>query len=368
MVKECLKLRDIERVTLELFDRDEDAKKAAEIIQGILEARSPRISSISHAMGKRGYWANYKAIQRFLKKVDTKKALNRLYMEQGDFVIGDPTDIERPEGKRTPYVGWLKDGRRGFQILVFSVPYRGRAIPFQFITYSSKTIEDEGSSRNLEHEKALRETKELIGEVPVVLDREFSYEGLMRDFIEEGMKFVIRLDNSKKPTIRDERGNKVELCLRKGERVFLKGVYYKGKIRVNIAGEWKEGFKAPLWVITNIDPEEALKIYKARMKIDESFRDLKDILGMGKIMNKKQENMEKMIALLFLAYVIGYLVGEEVRDRAYKGNKWKNYSGLFVFLKQRVNLTKDKLKEGINKAILFIRALILGIPPQLVRT
>ena len=321
MVKRYLKLKDIERVTLDLFDRDEEAKKAAEIIEGILISRSPRISSISHAIEGRGFDANYKAIQRFLEKTDVKKALNRLYMEEGSFVIGDPTDIERPEGKKTPYVGWLKNGKRGFQILFFSVPYRGRSIPFHFITYSSKTIDEKGSSRNLEHARALRETKELIGNVPVVLDREFSYEGLMVDFIEEGMKFVIRLNNSRKPTITDKKGNRIDLYVSKGKRIFLRGVYYKGKVKVNIAGEWKKGFKEPLWVITNIEPEKALKIYKARMKIEESFRDLKDILRINKIMNKKQENMEKMIALLLLAYVIGFLVGEEIRDRAYSGNK-----------------------------------------------
>ena len=75
-----------------------------------------------------------------------------------------------------------------------------------------------------------------------------------------------------------------------------------------------------------------------------------------------------MIALLMLAYVIGYLVGEEIRDRAYTGNKWRNYSGLFVLLKQRVNLGKDKLREGVNKAIVFIIGIILGFPEAFVRT
>jgi hypothetical protein len=89
---------------------------------------------------------------------------------------------------------------------------------------------------------------------------------------------------------------------------------------------------------------------------------------MGKIMNKKQENMEKMIALLMLAYVIGYLVGEEIRDRAYTGNKWRSYSGLFVLLKQQVNLGKDKLRDGVNKAITFIIEIILGVPEVFVRT
>lgn len=292
MVKRYLNLGDIERVTMELFDRKEQARTGALIIQGILEAESPRISTISHAIEGRKFDANYKVIQRFIEKTDVKKALNRLYMEPGAFVIGDPTDIERPQGKRTPYVGHLKNGRAGFQILTFSVPFRGRALPFHFITYSSKTIEEECSSRNLEHRRALRDTKELIGDIPVVLDREFSYQGLMEDFVEEGMEFVIRLNTSKKPTITNEEKNKIELYLVPGKKVFLKGVYYKGKVKVNIAGEWKKGFSEPLWVITNIEPERALKIYKARMKIEESFKDMKDILGMGKVMNKKQENMD----------------------------------------------------------------------------
>jgi hypothetical protein len=54
----------------------------------------------------------------------------------------------------------------------------------------------------------------------------------------------------------------------------------------------KKGFSEPLWVITNIESQRALKIYKARMKIEESFKDMKDILGMEKVMNKKQENMD----------------------------------------------------------------------------
>jgi hypothetical protein len=45
-------------------------------------------------------------------------------MEPGAFVIGDVTDIEGPQGRRTPYVGHLKNGRAGVQILTFSVPFR----------------------------------------------------------------------------------------------------------------------------------------------------------------------------------------------------------------------------------------------------
>jgi|Deesub1362A_J573_1020465.scaffolds.fasta_scaffold15241_2 hypothetical protein len=50
------------------------------------------------------------------------------------------------------------------------------------------------------------------------------------------------------------------------------------------------------------------------MKIEESFRDLKGLLGMERLMNKTQENMEKMIALLLIVYAIALLVGENLRD------------------------------------------------------
>ena len=106
------------------------------------------------------------------------------------------------------------------------------------------------------------------------------------------MKFVIRLNPGKRPTITNEEKNKIELYLVPGKKVFLKRVYYKGKVKANIAGEWKKGFSEPLWGITTIEPKRALKIYKARMKIEESFKDMKDILGMGKVINKKQENMD----------------------------------------------------------------------------
>jgi hypothetical protein len=44
------------------------------------------------------------------------------------------------------------------------------------------------------------------------------------------------------------------------------------------------------------------------MKIEESFRDLKGLLGMERLMNKKKEKMEKMIALLLIVYSISLLV------------------------------------------------------------
>ena len=95
----------------------------------------------------------------------------------------------------------------------------------------------------------MEELQELIEDQPVVMDREFSYENLFADLEEEGIRFVCRLNTGNHPTFYDEEGNKVILSLKPGERerVFRRGLYYKGKIKVNVAGEWEKGFKQPLF-------------------------------------------------------------------------------------------------------------------------
>ena len=317
------------------------------------------MSDISNAM-EGNPDGNYKAIQRFINKNDPKESLHRFYDEDSPFVLGDPTDVERPQAKKTEYVGKLKDKTPGFQVLCLATPYRGRAMPFSFITYSSKTIGSEMRSRNMEHSKAIGELKELLGGKILVLDKEFSYEGLLAELVESGIQFVIRLNEGIKPTIRNEDGDKVSLTVGIGKQGYHRGVFYKGKVEVNLAGRWDRGFNDPMWVITNMEPSEALKVYDLRMKIEECFRDLKSLLDLDKIMNKKRVNMEKMVALVLLSYSIGLLIGEEIRDRVYTGKKRKKYSGLFILLKRKDNIVKDIWEDVIATVYSLFTGIVFG--------
>jgi hypothetical protein len=115
--------------------------------------------------------------------------------------------------------------------------------------------------------------------------------------------------------------------------------------------------------------------------IEESFRDLKSLLNLDKIMNKRQANMEKMVALVLIAYAIGLLVGESIRDHMYglpegpveaaspnpaasltkrQGKYWKLYSGLFVLLKQKITLSHEVLKQVILAVQRAFSSLVLG--------
>ncbi len=108
------------------------AQQASEILQGIMAARSPRLSDIAAQMpGTEA--ASYKRIQRFLQRQEPGQALRLLFNEEADFVIGDPTEIERPYARKTDYVGTLKDGQTpGFWMLTLATPLRGAPSPFIF--------------------------------------------------------------------------------------------------------------------------------------------------------------------------------------------------------------------------------------------
>jgi len=98
----------------QIFEDSFTAGKAAEGGQAILKARSLRLSEIAAKM-RGGSTAAYKRLQRFLRQIDPRIMLWRLFQEQAEYVIGDPTEIERPQARKTEYVGTLKDGKtRGF--------------------------------------------------------------------------------------------------------------------------------------------------------------------------------------------------------------------------------------------------------------
>jgi hypothetical protein len=297
-------------------------KSMAEIINAILAARVLRISSIAHAM-QANYETAYRRVTRFLNDFDDHDmVLRRMLCENVPFLIGDPSIIERPEAEKTDYVGFVRPEQRGFYLLTIAAPFKGRALPVMIHDYSPATIGNEGSSRNIEHGAALEKIKEITGETPIIFDREFSYAKLLEDFQAEGLNYVIRLNTKNHVKLTDKDGNVVELSIGHGRRKSWTGLYYKGKIKVNVAAIWEKGFKSPLFVVTSLEnAEEAIDLYLQRMKIELMFRDLKSEMGIDKNMSIKRENMQKLIVLAMLAYTMAVLVGEQIREKHYDQKK-----------------------------------------------
>ena len=373
----------------QLFIDEHTTHQASEIIEGIMEARSPRLSDIAARMAGNEA-ASYKRIQRFLQDNEPREALKTLFNEEAQFVIADPTEIERPHAEQTEYVGTLMDGQtKGFWMLTLATPLRGRAIPFHFLTYSSRTIEDQPSSRNLEHFKAIQEIQQLIGPRPIVFDREFSYRELLNSLVDEDVRFVIRLNMGANPPLfyyDAERKQRLQLLVAPiNKPQIYRQVYYMGEVCLNVIGIWRYGFKEPMWIITNMEPEAGLALYDQRMKIEICFRDLKSLLHIDKVMNKSQVYLNKMLAMVMLAYAITLIVGEAIRDVQYaqvipneldlltvpsvdKRSRWFLYSGPFLLLKQRYRLQPGVLHQIVKSALLIFTHLVFANVRTPVRT
>lgn len=311
----------------------------------------------------------------FLKTTDTQSVLNYLYNEEADFVIADPTEIERPGAKKTDYVGTLSDGQtKGFWMLTLVTP----SDPLSFCDLFITNHWNEGVSRNLEHQRAVQGIKNLIGDKPMVFDREFSYQGFLESLHAEGIDFAICLRTGPKvPKFFNAEGREIQLLIaQNGKPKTFQQLLYKGEIPVNVFGVWKPGFKKPLWVMTSLSPEEGHRIYQRRTKIETSFRDLKTLLNVDKIMNKSQIYIEKILALFMIAYAIAMLIGEAIRDIRYDqiepddldllhisddqvhAPKWYSYSGLFILLKCHRRLSVITLRQVVY-AILRIFCILL---------
>ncbi len=160
-------------------------------------ARTLRVAAIARRVRGMGPEAARKMVQRLLRQVDSEDlqaVAERWVPEEVPPCIGDVTEAPRPEARKTPWVGRLRDGKtRGYWVLVLGVPWRGRCWPFFVLVYSSATLSAEGRSRNMEHPKAVARLKALVGDAPVVLDREFSYEGMLGFLQNHQIPFVLRL-------------------------------------------------------------------------------------------------------------------------------------------------------------------------------
>jgi hypothetical protein len=66
------------------------------------------------------------------------------------------------------------------------------------------------------------------------------------------------------------------------------------------------------------------------------------------LMNKRRTLMEKMVAMILIAYTVVLVVGETLRAQLFPegGRKYKLYSGPFVFLKLKLGLSPPILSQA----------------------
>lgn len=130
---------------------------------------------------------------------------------------------------------------------------------------------------------------------------------------------------------------------------------------MHIGGWWKRGFREPVWLVTNLEPEQALRLYPKRMKIEQNFRDAKSRLGLDRLMSWTREQMEKLVALVLVAHALGVWIGEVLRDQLFgppdeagaeaKRRKWHRYSRLFLWQWRGLRMPAAQIRDLLQEVL-----------------
>ena len=67
--------------------------------------------------------------------------------------------------------------------------------------------------------------------------------------------------------------------------------------------------------------------------------------------------MEKMVAMMLLAYSIALLIGEEIRDRVYKGRKWKVWNGSGRCPNSCLNISNSSQVSSLAQGVIITQGI-----------
>lgn len=112
--------------------------------------------------------------------------------------------------------------------------------------------------------------------------------------------------------------------------------------------------------------KQVVKIYKSRMQIEESFRDLKTGLNFNKSNARKKKRIEVLILISIIAQFVLFLLGVTVKllgkDRRYQANSVKNsnvlsyqFIGLRAFRDRNLELDPPDFIAGFERIKILIR-------------
>jgi hypothetical protein len=117
-------------------------------------------------------------------------------------------------------------------------------------------------------------------------------------------------------------------------------------------------------VFSNLEPEKAPEIYRSRMKMEPSFRDLKGLLGLENGMSKKLERPGEVDCFYAFGLCGGPADRETIRDEVYRGKKHQACLGLSILLRRRLRLRLRQFLRLIRLAPDRFRTIVQGPVPS----
>lgn len=259
-----------------------------------------------------------------------------------------------------------------FSVLSASVCLDTRSVP---VAASACVKRNLARSQNLWEETFLRLVVDRLRASGVsaiwLCDRGFHRVAWLKQFVEMGQHFVVRLQRDVTVHLPDGAHLLKSLELHEGERRDFGFVHLRadGFVRVRLIGVWAQGAKEVWWLATDLTNRvsKVVSYYDRRMGIEEQFRDAKGVrFGMKLKWTQftKAEFVERMYLLVGVALLLWTSIGRAVEEGQPKTRLLSKTKGARLSLARIGSYYWQKMTKQVRLTTRFVRQ---HLPPPRLR-
>jgi hypothetical protein len=290
-----------------------------------------------------------------IKRVD--RFLGNTRIETADAMAGV---ARRLLGKRQKPAVVLLDwvDIRQFMVLVAALSLRGRALPLVWASYEKWEF---FRSQNQLEEGLVTMLRAVLGpsrRAVVVADRSFGRVSFARHLRRHGFHYVLRVKGKVWIDSPGYWGRLDRLGLRPGQERWEPQVRYgkQHRFATALAMRWEKGTREPWRLITDLGRgvDAVMALYRQRMRIEELFRDQKNVRNgwaLRQTQIRRKERLERLLLVLAVAYVVLFAFGLLVTSRR-DGRDWSSArkagrSSLWTIARLLIHRTRLSLARAL---------------------
>uniref|UniRef100_A0A7C6EE17 IS4/IS5 family transposase n=1 Tax=candidate division WOR-3 bacterium TaxID=2052148 RepID=A0A7C6EE17_UNCW3 len=196
----------------------------------------------------------------------------------------------------------------GYQSLFASIPYHGRALSFAFLIFHYSNIKNSLNQIENTFFTYITDLLKLHNLKPIlILDRGYADVKIISYLKQLGVHYVIRVPNNVYIRFQDYEGILSGLHQTgKWHSVFYQQQFQELVYLISFWGKDRTGCEELIYLVTDLDPEEARGHYQLRMRIEEAFRDLKMVLGLKEL--RLKVNIEERLGRLVFGAILAIVI------------------------------------------------------------
>lgn len=250
------------------------------------------------------------------------------------------------------------------QVITGSYPVEGRSVPLAMATFEYRELE---ASQNIVEEDFLKKLARSIPketQVVWIMDRGYGRASLLVFCRKQKWLYIIRGRSHVKVQYQEQgkikRMSLGRLKHRQGVARRYRNVLYHGiiKEKVDIIVYRERGFKEPWFLLVPAGSEDVLPTelvvswYRARMRIEVSFRDFKSWLGVRglRLKVRRAQRLSRLLAALAIGYILLLALGS---------------SRLGKQLRRELEILRTRVRHGTRRTLSVLSIALMTVTDSL---